>query len=397
MFDIRWLGAVNGFFLLLGIGLWLYALSRCWRVYLGLLLVVIWTDVAYVQYLNSFYMDTAAMIFLVLCVAACLHVIENRNSRLFAALMVTAAVLFATSKFQHSVPAFAFIPFFTALVFWTSDRVVRVLFAAAPILILVGGLLLMGRIDEQVRSVPVFNIVFMRIAPQSADPLHTLEELGLGNSELPFLNTHAYFPNSPVGDAGWAHRFHQHCNYATLLNYYLRHPSVPARFLYGGLSGSASRISGVRMNLSTYDGFRPGARARRFGIWTRFRSFLFRRAPWHVNVLTFVSLAGALYLFCSPLDRPFAALVLTIQSVGALEYGIAVLADAAETKRHLFLFHVATEISILLLPCLLHKVYLLHQRRTRPGQSFTFPKLTHWGGRRGPGVVAQNITGDGSP
>jgi len=41
------------------------------------------------------------------------------------------------------------------------------------------------------------------------------------------------------------------------------------------------------------------------------------------------------------------------------EYGISVLADAAEAFRHLMLFNVATEITLLMLPLLMARVYRL--------------------------------------
>ena len=91
-FDIRWLGAVSGTFFLFAIGLGIYALPDRWRLWLGPFLVLIWTDVAYVQYLNSFYMDCAGMIFLMLCIAAGLHVVKDRNSWVFPLIMVAAAI-----------------------------------------------------------------------------------------------------------------------------------------------------------------------------------------------------------------------------------------------------------------------------------------------------------------
>ena len=68
-------------------------------------------------------------------------------------------------------------------------------------------------------------------------------------------------------------------------------------------------------------------------------------------------------LFRSPADRPLAGLALVIQTLAALEYGVAVLADAAETDRHLFMFHVATEISILLFIPLVLRIYARHRIR----------------------------------
>lgn len=356
-FDIRWLGGVGGAFFLLAIAIWIYALPPGrWRLFGGLFLILVWTDVAYVQYLNSFYMDTPAMIFLVLSVAAGLHVIRRPNSRVFALLMVTAAILFAVSKSQHALPAFLFIPLFAAYAFWTRDRVVRAAWIAGSVLLAFGAMLVLGRNSDEYRNVPVYTVVFWRLAPAAPDPLRALEELGLGKAELPLLHTYAYEPQAPVGNPQWGRYFHQRCNYFTLLRYYLRHPSVPASFIYEDLSHEAVHIR-PWANLSPDDGFPLNSQATHFTSWSDFRSFLFRHAPWHVILLALVTFAGAAWLlFRSPADRAFAGLVLLVQAVAAIECATASLADHAETSRHLFMFHVATEISILLLPLLVARL-----------------------------------------
>ena len=69
----------------------------------------------------------------------------------------------------------------------------------------------------------------------------------------------------------------------------------------------------------------------------------------------------------SPGDRPIAGLSLAIQGLAVVEYGISVLADATETDRHLILFHLATDIAILLLPALLSKIYASSPQRIALG------------------------------
>lgn len=368
-FDIRWLGATGGVLFLLAFVIWVYALpSGRWRIFGGLFLLLVWTDVAYVQYLNTFYMDAAAMIFLVLAVAAGLHVTRDRSSRAFALLMAAAAILFAVSKSQHSLPAFLFIPLFAAFAFWSRDRVVRTVWIAGSVLLAIGSTFVLARNTDYYRSIPVYSVVFWRLAPSAPDPLRALQELGLSKAELPLLHTYAYETQAPMGNVRWALQFYSRCHYSTLLRYYLRHPSVPARFIYEDLSRYAVLIR-PWANLSPEDGFPPDSQAAHFTSWTDLRSFLFRHAPWHVIVLALFSFAAALWLFfSSPADRPFASLVLLVQAIAAIECATGSLADTLETERHLFMFHVATEISILLLPLLAAKLLGRFRRRTAAEQ-----------------------------
>ena len=55
-------------------------------------------------------------------------------------------------------------------------------------------------------------------------------------------------------------------------------------------------------------------------------------------------------------ERQLPAVALVIQIVTIAEYLISVLADASQTSRHSVMFHVPTEISILLLPLRISEV-----------------------------------------
>lgn len=365
-FDIRWMGSVHGAFLLFAIAVWIYAFTPPWRLYAGLLAVFIWTDVAYVQYLNSFYMDAAAIVCLLLCVAAGLHAIQDRNSRVFPLVTTGAALLFAASKSQHAVPALVFIPLFLSLAFWSRNRAARATWVSGSVLLVVcvGGMLLHD--SAEYRSANVFYTVFVRIVPAAPDRLRALEELGLGREEFGLVGTYAFLSNSPMSNPEWVAQFGRRCNYATLFRYYLRHPSVPVHFLYQDLSGPASHLRPWG-NLSPDDGFKPGAQAAHFGYWSDFRSWLFRRAPWHSIVLLCAAIGSALWLLLlSPPDRPLAGLALAVQILAIMEYGIAILADAVETARHLILFHAAIDISILLLPLLISRIYVSRRKGRFP-------------------------------
>jgi len=356
-FDIRWLGGVNSAFYLLAIGVWIYALPARWRFLAGLPLIFIWTDVAYVQYMNSFYMDTAALICLILFVGAGLHLRKKPDSRALVAVMVLAAVSFTVSKSQHAIPALFFIPLFLWLAFSTRDRARRTAWIAGSLLVLGGSTFMLGRFPALYRSQPLYTLIFFRLAPETPDPLQTLQELGLAKSDLPYLHTHAFSRNSGLNDPEWALQFAARCTYPKLLLYYLRHPSMAARLIYENLSDSAARIVPFA-NRALEDGFFPGARSPHFARWSDFRSDLLQRAPWHAVVFAFLVLAAGVWvLVSSPADRLFAALALVVEIIALCEYGISVLADAAETDRHLFLFHAATDISILLFPALIYKVW----------------------------------------
>lgn len=357
LFDIRWLGCVGGVLLLFAAALWISALPLPWRIPGGVLLVLVWTDVACVQYFNSFYMDSAAFLFLVIAFAGGLRVANGAEHWFPALLMICAATLFATSKSQHAPPGLLFLPLFAAFAFRSRHSVARYSWIAGSLLLVLGTYIVLDRDTALWRSYAVFNVVFEQLTPDSPDQLRTLQELGLGKAEQRLIGTHAFYPDSPLLDPAWAANFMARCNYRTLLRYYLRHPALTGAMLYRNLATSASRIRPWG-NRSLEDGFKPRAQAASFTYWSDFRSFLLKKAPWHIILLAFIICGSALLLlFLSPAHWRLAALVLMIQTMAALEYSVAILADGVETDRHLFLFHASTDISILVLPCVIWAVY----------------------------------------
>src|SRR5262249_43129843 len=203
-----------------------------------------------------------------------------------------------------------FIPLFLSFAFRSRNRMARSMWVAGSVLLALVTGVLVRRTTDDYRSQAVFNLVFLRLAPEAPDPLRALQELGLGKDDLPFLGMHAFVANGPMTNPEWAGQFPRRCNHTLILRYYLRHPSVPIRHLYQDLSEQAA---GMRPfgNRSPDDGFKLDARATHFVYWSDFRSFLYRRAPWVMILLALATLGGAAWLLLrSPSDRAFAGLVL---------------------------------------------------------------------------------------
>jgi hypothetical protein len=100
-------------------------------------------------------------------------------------------------------------------------------------------------------------------------------------------------------------------------------------------------------NYARNEGFPPYTLSHRFTWWSSFRARMLSAFPWHVVIFYAIMGAGSfLCLFRKtwaelwPLYPP--VLLLTIS--GTVEFLFPVLLDGTETSRHLFLFHVITEV-----------------------------------------------------
>jgi hypothetical protein len=319
------------------------------------LVVLIFSDVAYVAYLNSFFMDAAAMVFLLLTVSlACAAILRPRAW--VAVAFGIAAGFFTLSKSQHAFLG----PLLAALALWFAwssprgaDR--RFLWPARLWLVSGAGAIVatgaMVRLTTaEYRTYPLYNLIFFSLAKQSPEPAKTLAELGLPPSYLPLVGTHSYSPNVPSSEGPWDAAFLARTSYSKLVEYYLHHPGIALDRLWETLSVNAAGIRpGELGNYSPKAGYPVGARAHRFDLWSNLRSWLLRTLPLHVAAF-YLLVAGTCVwcMFRPPVAAqwPFYPIALVLVLCGAIEFGCGALLDCLETARHLFLFHVITEMLI---------------------------------------------------
>jgi hypothetical protein len=197
----------------------------------------------------------------------------------------------------------------------------------------------------------LYSMIFYRMLPDSPDKAEMLSGLGLPASDVAYSGTHAYTLGAPVvADPQWRKDFVDRVTYRNLAIFYLRNLPLTWHLLGRELKEDAPRIRPVGFgNFEREDGFPPGAMAHRFDAWSNLRSWLLRVFPAHM--VMFYGVMDMASLLC--LFRPAWAarwpqypLVMLLAASGQVEFLFAVLLDGTETARHLFFFHVITEILI---------------------------------------------------
>ena len=377
-FDIRWLGALHAALCLAALAVLLASLrDRGWRVQAAsaALPLVAFTDVCYTAYLNSFFMDAAALCGLLVMTTAAVwmvarwdHVCTSAKQPILAgvpsgdgfpagvwtrwkarpqarlpaprglplSVFVLAALLFVTSKTQHAV--WMWLPA-ALLIAWGvqwKSRWRAVAWSAAGLVLLAGAGMLIST-DGAYRGQAMFNVLFFRLGPAGAD----LQSLGVRPEELRYSGTHSYMPGAPVADRAWAEEFGRRTGFARLTGWYARHPGSTLGFLSKTLKQGAPEMRPLNLgNFRAEDGRAPGARTERFAVWSNFRAWLLRRWPWHMPVWYVVFLAG-----CLASRSPLGWVAMGIAVLGLGEFTLAALGDSLDAGRHLFLFHAATDLT----------------------------------------------------
>ena len=331
VFDIRVLGAVH-------VGL-----------YLGAFAILLFTDVCYVSYLNSFYMDAAALCGLLLLTACAVRIAMTPEPG-SAILLVYGfgAFLFAASKAQHAL--WALPPALFLGVFSFRWRVHRTLGLVVAVGVLASGVCAVILADPVNRGQALYNQLFFRIGVGGPEAKADLLELGVRPEELRWIGTHSYVPETPAANNEWLADFYSRIGHHRLLWWYARHPRRTAGILWDTLAYEAPRLrQGNLSNFRRADGHPPGAQTNRFAAWSNVRAAALDGSPWLLPAMYALFVAGAVETIRASRSQAsvnlgWVALGLVVLALG--EFTAAALADRLETGRHLFLFHVSTDLLI---------------------------------------------------
>jgi hypothetical protein len=350
-FDIRILGLAHLIALLivfLGAGL-IFTVRISSQLVLLAVTGFVFTDVAYATYLNSFYMDTVAMIALLATTVCTLALsTESGSRRVFVPCFAVSSIMLITSKTQHSILAIPVSIFAVGQILRSHGRM-----RATWVLIICSCLLTMALMFRDVspdyRAGSLFTVIFFKLG-RTPDPARDLREVGVGPEYLPFLGKFAYSAGVPINDPAWRERFLSQTGYGRLLLFYVRHPKRAAEIIRKDLEefGWRHPDKGIA-NYRREDGFPPGSRSSHFALWNQWRSYLFVRYPFHTVVILAISLLFCILCVCSPETRqrlPAWLSFLSATLMALLTLGVATLTDAVDTARHLFLFHVCVDVVI---------------------------------------------------
>jgi hypothetical protein len=333
-FDLRWSAAVHLAVLAAAMALFLCLTRRQgkWvRFLLPPLAILMFTDVAYVAWLNSAYMDNASwVLFLLLTSAAASGIAEVYG---------ITGVLLVFSKAQHAVLG---IPFglLAAWFAWRNRRRQPYVWLLSAVALLVSAAVMPALTPPEYANISLYNLIFYRLAPNEKE---VLPELGLDAGYQKWVGTQAFAKDSPLPDPDWTRAFTAQVSFADIARLYCRHPGIALRRLNYELHDSVHLMRPDYMaNYRQEDGFPPHSVATRFSFWSNLRMRAFSKYPFLILVIYALPLLGAVV---RPRLLPL-ALVLVV--AGLSEFAICTLADAIDTHRHLFLFHVITDSVILL-------------------------------------------------
>ncbi|MGA8593149.1 MAG: hypothetical protein WB676_00245 [Bryobacteraceae bacterium] len=371
-FDIRLMGIMHG--LLMALALWLfvqaYRSSPLWvAVLAGALLLIITTDVEYVQFFSTAYADAAAIVFFCCTAAVVLNVCLRQKSgdRRWLAAFALFGILFLTSKLQYQVGVFPLCALATFFGLQTKTRRMRKLWLAAAGVFMVTTLGMAMKTRPNYRDDPMYSVIFVRLAPMSSNPNQVLKDFGLPDEYRKYIGVSPFQDNYLLSDLKQRKIFEAQVTLSKIASYYFTHPTTCLRVLMSDLEQPAADVNleywwTKHFRMEDYAAHKNDMR---FKWWSSLRRQIALRA-WLFGPLVYL-LAFALVCVCAVRPRfrdslPEWPVIGLVAFVGASTFAVASLYDDQETARHIILYQVVLDLLLFLFIVRLASLFFVLRR-----------------------------------
>jgi hypothetical protein len=338
LFDIRMIGAVHTSIFLLGFVLLLPLLRGLGPragFSLGLVLICIFGGTMYVEWMNTFYMDTAALVFLALAAVFYLRAAAWHNTPDLIGFAISAT-LFAAAKAQHAPLA---LPIASLILFDTSWNKNPTLRKQAISLVIAGAAAAWWFKPADYQIGPIYDAIFLEILPGSHSVDRDLRELGLDSSYRDLVGAFSDQPTSPMRQPEFASKFASRTSHARIFLFLAKHPMRGVRIVTDGL-GWAGKQRPAMGDFERSTGRAAFTQSRAFSVWSDLKKKIFdQRGGLYLGYIAALCTASLAIFWRTPHRK--SALCLVAMAIMAML--IATLADAVETTRHCFILNVLVD------------------------------------------------------
>ncbi len=372
LFDLRVLGLLHAALLLFGLALIIAAaqpLPTVPRRVLSVLLVFVLTDVGYVALFNSFYSQTASLIFLI-ATAGCFAMMlkAKRLQWIWFASFVVASILFTTSKPQEAPQAILL----AALVL-SAPRVIKL---ERPLLVGFAATLLLFAVtafsfrytSREVHTPCLFNTVFDELLRHSPDAAADLRAFNLNPELIRYAATNAFQAGTPVRSPEFQTEFFARVDYDDILFFYLARPSRLYALLARRATYAFSLVTGFG-NFDSSAGRPEWARSASFKMWSDLKKNILPSSIWTLIALFIAHAMAVIVLWRRGHPSPRVRLglagfvILNLMAIGA--FLVCAMSDGTmDIVRQLCAFNAMTDLMLIAdAAAISYSVALVWQRR----------------------------------
>jgi len=279
-FDIRFLGLIYG--ILYVPAIYLLIKQACMRVksfsegiVIGVLGVLVFADVAYVSYFNSFYPEALWLISLMYCVGAAVSFQEDKNGYIdfsYLILFIISGVILMTSRSQCAVIGILLAVYCLKLVFVRRNWMWGVICVLCGLGLSFISITCMLQMESDFNDTSKFHAMTRGVLFQSDNPQKTLEEFNIPASYEMLTDASGYDylplvkPTDPIME-----EFLSMYTITDIAAYYVRHPGK----FFSMMDVSIKSCFGIRRDFcGNYEksvGLPEKARSIFWSMWSTFK------------------------------------------------------------------------------------------------------------------------------
>ena len=313
--------------------------------------LVVFTDVGYVAYWNSFYAEPASGLFALLLLTESVDMCVRRGvAGASLARWTLWAILLVLAKPQNA-PAGMLLGLFCALVLspWAATRTARYGAWMGCAAILAASVTAFVTAPEAMKDHNTYNLVFLAIVPESRNASADLKSLGARPTASGTTRPRgAWSSNTAFPTLHESGAIGRVVTLPTVVRFYLLRPTRMWRPHPDEAAAGDVVASGVVRNFERPAGYPPGARSSAFAVWSDFH----QRALVHgIKYILFLLPIPPLFAVLRRIRGIRSGLWADFSGLLALcclaAFLTALFGDAWDNVRHLYLFNLLLDVCLL--------------------------------------------------
>lgn len=359
-YDIRFLALIYGIFYVPAV--YLLIKQACQRVkkfsegiVISLSGILIFSDVAYISYFNSFYPEAIWFISLMYCVGAALSFQNQRSGYLDTgsiAVIVIAGIVLITSRKQAACIGFLLSVFCLKLLFVRKEWKWGLICSGAAFILSITSISALVNLSSDFDQTSKFHAMTRGVLFESNNPGETLSEFGISTSYemLTDVSAYDYLPLVTSTDESLTEDFLNKYTQVDVASYYVRHPGSFIRMLDVAIKSCFGIRREYCGNYEKSVGLPKRARSIFWSSWSTFKNNSAPKTIGYLVVLTgvLIMLFGRGYSIRSYENRRntvFLDMMMVVLFICLIEAGITIVNSGdAEMVQHCFLVSYGVDI-----------------------------------------------------
>lgn len=355
VFDMRFLALVYGIIFIPTLMLLIQQFARkvdnfTEGAIIGVVGVIIFSDVSYITYFSSFYSEPLVYICFLLCISCALSLQEKEKNDLWLILYTISAMLLITTERQYALCGIILGIFTIVFIFVNKEFNWRAGCIIAGFILVLSSFTSYYFIESDYTVSSKFNAMTRGVLLQSSNPEKTLAEFGISPdySVLADVDSNYAFPLTKASNKALDKGFYDKYNTFDIIFYYIKNPGS----MFSMLDLSVKSVFNIRNDYSgNYEKGSALNPRQKSLFWSAWSTFKMRSAPKTIGFIIVLIIGVFIIGTANKGEAREERIIIVFQTmllVAAIgiSHGIMtiIMSGDSEFSSHLFIFSVAIDV-----------------------------------------------------